>query len=174
MKHDKSHATLNGVSPRLDDSTVTLKNDWRTAQAIADRMWRRWLNEYLPILVKRTKWFDESEPLKVGDVALVVDPANPRNTWPKGKIISVVKAEDGRVRRVVIETPHGTCKRPTLKVAVLPVESMIRHPMTGGGGRILATLQLYRFRSVQADRTDLQTQSVAGMKPLQTHQVAPA
>ena len=49
------------------------KRQWRTAQAFTDAFWRRWLREYLPSLLPRNKWRDETSPVKVGDVVLFTE-----------------------------------------------------------------------------------------------------
>ncbi|XP_063382985.1 uncharacterized protein LOC134669394 [Cydia fagiglandana] len=97
---------LLGSSSRLplvgefDDSDLSLRKLWRKAQRLADMFWQRWLREILPTLVPRTKWLEERNPLKVGDLVLVVDPNSPRNMWPKGLITQVIPGGDGRIRLV--------------------------------------------------------------------------
>ncbi|KAI8422683.1 hypothetical protein MSG28_006454 [Choristoneura fumiferana] len=67
----------------FDDSDLYLRKQWRKSQRLADMYWRRWVTEYLPELIPRRKWNEEREPLKVGDLVLVVDPGAPRNVWQR-------------------------------------------------------------------------------------------
>ena len=60
--------------------------------------------EYLPILTCRSKWFEKAKPLAVGNLVMVVDPANLRNVWSKGKVIKVNMSEDSQVRRAKVDS----------------------------------------------------------------------
>lgn len=113
----------NGLKPlaSYDDSEVVLRQCWLSSQQFAERFWKRWVAEYLPTLTCRTKWFERAKPLEVGDLVLVVDPGNPRNVWPRGKIIEVFKADDGQVRKAKVMTKCGVLERPTAKLAILDV-----------------------------------------------------
>ncbi|XP_052901623.1 uncharacterized protein LOC128309307, partial [Anopheles moucheti] len=88
----------NGCKPPavFDDSGIAAKSAWRAAQRNADVFWRRWVSEYLPTLTRRSKWFVSVRPIQVGDVVIVVDNCLPRNSWPKGRVIDVVRAQDGQ------------------------------------------------------------------------------
>lgn len=113
----------NGIKPlaMYDDSGVALKHNWLRSQQYADRFWHRWVKEYLPTLTLRSKWHEKVEPLKVGDLVVVVDPSSPRNVWPRGKVVEVTNAKDGQVRRAKILTSGGILIRPAAKLAVLNV-----------------------------------------------------
>lgn len=113
----------NGIKPlaMYDDSGVALKHNWLRSQQYADRFWHRWVKEYLPTLTLRSKWHEKVEPLKVGDLVVVVDPSSPRNVWPRGMVVEVTNAKDGQVRRAKILTSGGILIRPAAKLAVLNV-----------------------------------------------------
>lgn len=51
---------------------------WLRAQELARQFWRRWLREYVPSLLQRTKWTRKERNLAVGDIGLIVDDKNPR------------------------------------------------------------------------------------------------
>ncbi|GBP03416.1 hypothetical protein EVAR_71358_1 [Eumeta japonica] len=97
---------------------------WYKTQ-FADQFWRRWLKDYVPVISRRTKWFTKLPPIKIGDIVVSVDPDLPRNCWPKGKVIDVVLAKDGQVRRATVKTIHGIYHRPTAKLAVLDVSGTL-------------------------------------------------
>lgn len=105
----------------FDDSDLFLRKQWRQAQRLADMYWQRWLKEYLPTLVPRTKWHQEQNPLKVGDLVFIADPDWPRNTWPRGIINKVFPGKDGRVRVVEVRTSRGVLRRSAARVAPIPL-----------------------------------------------------
>ena len=99
-----------------------LRNNWRTAQAMADKFWNAFVLEYLPTIMKRTKWTRNVEPVRVDDVVLIVDESFKRNTWPKGLIVEVYKDKHEHVRSARIRTSLGTfLTRPVSKLVVLDV-----------------------------------------------------
>lgn len=103
------------------DASADLRKQWRYAQQLADSFWRRWLREYRPTLAQRPKWRARVVPIQVGDLVLIVDPALPRNTWPKGRVITTTTAADGQVRMAQVKTATGAVyTRPATKLAVLP------------------------------------------------------
>lgn len=88
---------------------------------MADSFWRKWIREYLPTIARRTKWFYPTKPLQEGDVVVIVDENNPRNSWPKGVILEVRRSADGQVRSAVVKTTTGCYVRPAVKLAKLDV-----------------------------------------------------
>ncbi|XP_036322539.1 uncharacterized protein LOC118736595, partial [Rhagoletis pomonella] len=117
-----------GVKPIAEPVTegVLLRRNWRSSQQLADAFWRRWVAEYLPIITRRSKWFEDVKPIEVGDIAYIVDQNNPRNCWPKGKVVKVHTSPDGRVRSATLKTVCGVYERPAAKIAVLDLNSV--HP----------------------------------------------
>lgn len=101
---------------RFEINDTNLRKQWRWSQTIADAFWQRWLREYLPSLLPRTKWVRETENLREGDLVLVVDELSPRNMWRKGVIEKTFPGKDGRIRIVQIRTAAGVVKRPAAKV----------------------------------------------------------
>ncbi|KAJ8706684.1 hypothetical protein PYW07_012762 [Mythimna separata] len=98
------------------------RKHWRAAQALADHFWRRWVTEYLPTLVPRGASDDQRQPLRVGDLVVVIDPTLPRATWPRGVVETTYVGPDGKVRSADVRTTAGILRRPTTKLAVLCVE----------------------------------------------------
>ena len=98
-----------------------LRHRWHQTQKFANHFWRRWVREYGPSLVRRSKWIEKTKPPSIGDVVVIVDDTLPRNNWPKGIITKIFPAKDGQVRRVMIKTNSGTYERPVAKIAVLDV-----------------------------------------------------
>ena len=95
------------------------KRQLARVKSLLDSFWRRWIREYLPCLTRRCKWHSKSDPPKIGDLAIIVEDSNYRNTWPLGKISNIYASSDGQIRTVDVTTTKGIFRRPLTKVAVL-------------------------------------------------------
>ena len=82
----------------------------------------RWVREYLPDLTRRTKWYAKVPPIKIGDVVIIVDENQPRNTWKKGIVTETTPSRSGHVRKAHVRTQTGIYLRPAAKLAVLDVK----------------------------------------------------
>ncbi|KAM8711709.1 hypothetical protein ACLKA7_012251 [Drosophila subpalustris] len=92
---------------------------WRTVQQLTHCFWKKWLNEYLPELRRRTKWYQEVKPLAVGDLVLICDGTAHRSTWKKGRVTDVIRGKDGQVRAATVKTATGVSRRPACVLAKL-------------------------------------------------------
>ena len=93
---------------------------WRSVQYLANEFWRRWKKEYLIILQERQKWHAKNRNFQIGDIVLMKDDDLPRNQWRMGRIIEVVKSNDGLVRVASIRlTPCGTILQRSITKFVL-------------------------------------------------------
>ena len=113
-----------------------LKRKWRQAQYCADLFWKRFQNEYLPLLQARAKWTTKQRLHKVGDIVLVVDQSVPRNHWCTGIVTATKISDDGLVRScevTMLKNKYTKCgfekitlRRPVSKLILLcPVEKEI-------------------------------------------------
>ncbi|XP_062549432.1 uncharacterized protein LOC134214000 [Armigeres subalbatus] len=98
-----------------------LRNMYKRSQYLADRMWERWYKEYLPTINQRTKWYDDSKALQVGDLVFVVDGRNRKN-WTRGVIEEVFAGKDGKIRQANVRTAGGVFRRATANLAVLEIQ----------------------------------------------------
>ncbi|XP_037040280.1 uncharacterized protein LOC119077203 [Bradysia coprophila] len=121
----------NGRKPIVRTSPKDLgKEDWKNIEEQTNQFWRRFVLEYMPTLTKRTKWYKNSKPIQVGDVVLIIDEKNPRNTWPKGIVERTIRGRGGKCRqaivRAVLESKNGPVhreyRRSVHKLAVLDVK----------------------------------------------------
>lgn len=106
----------------FNERDLILRQNWRKSQHLADSFWNKWVKAYLPTLTRRTKWFEKTKAIEVGDLVLIVDGSLPRNTWPKGRIIATQPGADGAARKVTVQTGKGIYDRPAVKIAVLDVK----------------------------------------------------
>ena len=104
---------------RFDLQPLDARRQWKLAQHLTDAFWKRWLREYLPTIIARPKWADDTEQLKVGDLVLIVDFQSQRNDWKKGSIVDTYPGSDGVVRSARVRTPKGYFDRPTHKLIKL-------------------------------------------------------
>ncbi|XP_062708877.1 uncharacterized protein LOC134288337 [Aedes albopictus] len=102
------------------DGRSVLRSSWKLAQFITEEFWRRWIKEYLPVIRRRCKWFEETKDLAVGDLVMVVD-CSTRNRWLRGRVQQVFPGKDGRVRQALVRTATGVLRRPAVKLAILDV-----------------------------------------------------
>ena len=104
---------------------LCLRKSWRTAQFMADQFWRRWVKEYLPEILRRTRWHRSQgdRPLAVGDVVVIADEKLPRGSWPLGRVTAVHPGADQRVRVVDVKTATGTYRRPVARLCKLALTS---------------------------------------------------
>ncbi|XP_062702261.1 uncharacterized protein LOC134285478 [Aedes albopictus] len=128
----------NGLKPLVpfDDSATSLKQSHKTSQILANFFWKRWVNEYLPNITRRSKWFAPVKPIAVGDIVVIVDPKQPRNCWPKGRVLATILSKDGQVRQASVQTSGGIFQRSAVNLAVLDVGANTsgsdQGPTTGG------------------------------------------
>lgn len=53
----------------IDNQETDLRLRWRQTQQFANRFWHRWVKEYMPILTRRSKWFQKTAPLEVATLS---------------------------------------------------------------------------------------------------------
>ena len=136
---------------KFTDVDFCTRKMWRFSQRLADNFWRRWVQEYTPTLTRRTKWNQRVEPVKVGDVVIIVDETAERNHFPKGRIVATFPGKDGQVRVVEIQTQHGVYKRPVGKVAVLDLSDGVEPRGSNTGGEKCQELESTRNGNVKPE-----------------------
>ena len=89
---------------------------WAQIQFLANQYWRRWMNEFVPNLLQRQKWFQERKTFCVNDVVLLVEDTQQRSKWVMGRILETNPDKRGFVRTVLVKTPTNVVKRPIAKL----------------------------------------------------------
>ena len=115
---------LTGSLESTNSPDIFMKKDfyvqsWRKTQALADVFWKRWLNEYLPLLQPRKQWWGTSTNLQVGDLVLINDNSTKRGYWPKAVVEECYPDKDGLVRRVRVRTADAVLMRDVRKLSLL-------------------------------------------------------
>ena len=103
------------ILPRYDKSSINLREQWELSQFYAHFFWTRWIREYLPTLHSGKKWHKRGDPLKVGDIVLIMDNEVKRNEWRKGIVTNVMPGRDGEVRMANVQTEKSILSRPSNK-----------------------------------------------------------
>ena len=95
-----------------------LRKSFKTAQAYADMICKRWIREYLPQWNQRSKWSKEHvRNLKEGELVWLVDDSVKRCEYKLGRIIEICTGNDGVVRSARVKMSHGELNRPVVKLA---------------------------------------------------------
>ena len=61
----------------------------------------------------------ERQPLRVGDIVLVMDGETKRGRWPLGLVVEIVESHDGRVRSARVKTGNNVHLRPADRLVYL-------------------------------------------------------
>lgn len=96
--------------------------NWELCSRLKREFWSKWTNDYITSLQKRSKWLEKERNFKVGDMVLLKEENTPPLSWPLGRIERVYKGTDDGVRVAEVYTKGKVCKRPIVKLALLPIE----------------------------------------------------
>ena len=95
-----------------------LRKSFKTAQAYADMISKRWTPKYLPQWNQRSKWSKEHvRNLKEGELVWLVKDSVKRCGYKLGRIIEIFTGKDGVVRSARVKMAHGELNRPVVKLA---------------------------------------------------------
>ncbi|XP_064631625.1 uncharacterized protein LOC135489924 [Lineus longissimus] len=110
----------NKIPPtQCQEKEINSRRRWRQCQTIADKVCRRWQQEYLPKLTARDRWTEDNKSTTIGSLVMLLDEDAPRGHWELGRVIAVYPGDDGRVRAVDVKTARNTFRRPVAKICIL-------------------------------------------------------
>ena len=104
-------------------------NAWQNLKKIKQDLWSKWHKEYLSHLNFRQNKSSSSPKLKIGQLVLLQEDDVPCMEWPRARIHNVHPGDDGVIRTVTIKTSTGLLKRPSSKIAVLPIDEDCLRPL---------------------------------------------
>ena len=114
LRQENASASFMPCSERYNE----LRKSFKTTQAYADMIWKRWTREYLPQWNQRSKWWKEHvRNLREGELVWLVDDFVKRCECKLGRIIKIFPGNDGVVRSARVKMAHGELNRPVLKLA---------------------------------------------------------
>ncbi len=99
--------------------TKDLHKRFEFVQMLVSQFWRRFVREYFPTLMRRSKWRLKGRQLRNGDIVLLVDFTLPRGKWHLGRIVETFPGQDGVVRNVKVKTKNGEYQRSIQKCCVI-------------------------------------------------------
>lgn len=105
----------------IGNEADSMRSMHKKSQSIINHFWKRWTQEVLPDMIRRTKWYDTKEPVRVGDLVLLVDELQPRNSWVKGIVTKTFPGADGLVRAVDVGTRLRNNNRITYRRSVAKI-----------------------------------------------------
>lgn len=116
------------------------RRQWQICRRLSRMFWAQFVRDYLPELTRRSRHFPDVEPLRVDDVVVVCDDAQPRRKWTRGIIVDVAVAADGAVRTATVRTASGELRRPATRLAKLDVCSSGRIDVRGAVSTTVAQI----------------------------------
>ncbi|KXJ74177.1 hypothetical protein RP20_CCG014233 [Aedes albopictus] len=116
-----SSSGIKEPSHDIRDQPRDLQRTFLDIQDQLNSFWKRWLREYLPVIRRQPKWFDEAvREIKEGDLVLITEDGK-RSGWTRGRVKSVIHGQDGKIRQAILRTANGYLRRPVTKIALLDV-----------------------------------------------------
>ena len=101
--------TSTSIIPPSPDLGDTLRASWKSTQTVLDDFWRRWNQEYLTTLAKKSKWIASSDKgPKMNQLCLLTDANVPRDMWRMVRVETIVSADTTHPRRFIVKDSHGT------------------------------------------------------------------
>lgn len=94
---------------------------YQSISKFKQEFWTRWHNEYLNNLTNRRNQRVSDTSLAKDILVIIKNDQLPSMKWKLGRITEIHPGKDGVVRVVTVKTPTGLLKRPSSKIAVLPL-----------------------------------------------------
>lgn len=113
-------SSTDSADPNLENVPMSKLQRWRLIKDIHSHFWRRWKNEYLHSLQRRSKWISSTDSLQLNTLVLIREPTTPL-VWKLGRVLKLHPGHDGISRVATIQTSTGILKRPTVKLCPLPI-----------------------------------------------------
>ena len=79
-----------------------LRERWKFLQNLTIRLWTEFIQGYIQRLHPREKWPEKENPLREGQIVVLLKPDCPKGHWPLGVITKVFPGPDGQVRDMMV------------------------------------------------------------------------
>ncbi|XP_037827511.1 uncharacterized protein LOC119615570 [Lucilia sericata] len=113
-------AIITPPEPEEIQPAISIVNRWRKIKAMSQEFCRRWKDEYLKQLHKRSKWKSPQVDIKEQDLVVLKTESIGSTEWRLGRVVKVYCGSDGKVRVVDLKTQNGIITRPVHKLVLLP------------------------------------------------------
>lgn len=84
------------------EDNCSLRKSFRFVNEIINTFWKKWIRDFFPTLLVRTKWHVEKRNVKPGDIVLVKDKNALKGNWKLAQVIFTSPGFDGKVRNVTL------------------------------------------------------------------------
>ncbi|CAJ0605054.1 unnamed protein product [Cylicocyclus nassatus] len=120
----------NSYDPDLIQTALQARQALEYSETVANKFWERWNTEYLTMLreiqqseLRQSRHTALRDPI-VGEIVLIQQDFIPRGNWSYGKIIELLRSQDGQVRSVKLQLPNRhILHRPLTKIYPLELRS---------------------------------------------------
>ncbi|XP_049883729.1 uncharacterized protein LOC126379136 [Pectinophora gossypiella] len=107
-------------SPAIpEDTSRTIQSRYKRLEMLRQSFWRRWQHDYIAELQQRTKWKENHNNLKIGDLVIIQEDNVPPLCWRLGRIKQLYPGADGIARVADINTSRGCVRRALTRLCPL-------------------------------------------------------
>lgn len=117
--HCDVSTALEGVTE--EQVRVNPRHRWDCIQQLLRVVWKRWMKEIVVALNVTTKWHQQSQPINIGDIFMVLDDGLPRGRRPLGRVTATYPGRDGTVRVIDVKIKGKEYRRPVNRLVPLDV-----------------------------------------------------
>ena len=96
------------ILPPAPDGGESLRKSWTATQHYLDAFWKKWKEDYVTSLLKKSKWRNSTDGPKIGQVVLIVDPNENRENWKLARVKEVINSDPSHPRRFLVVDAKGT------------------------------------------------------------------
>jgi len=104
------------VTPEQEIKYTKLGAKFQEVLRLEREIWKRFIQEILPEISPRTKWYKIFPELKVGNVVLVIEEGTPRGQWKLAVVEEVKRSEDQIVRSAKVRMNGKLFDRPVINL----------------------------------------------------------
>ena len=96
------------IIPPAPDGGESLRKSWNATQHYLDTFWRKWKHDYVTTLLKKSKWKNSTDGPRIGQIVILVEPNEPRETWRLARVKEITNSDATHPRRFIVVDAKGT------------------------------------------------------------------